>query len=65
MFSKPRLGVSCNTSALEKILKEVFGTEMTMDYDSDKMPKFVCYYIHTIKYMEEHDNNIEVIKGRY
>ena len=39
VFASPRLGMAYNTSALEKLLVELFGTDMTMEHNSDIMPK--------------------------
>lgn len=39
VFASPRFGVAYNTSALNEILKNLFGTEMTMEHDSENMPK--------------------------
>lgn len=39
VFANPRFGMAYNTSALKKLLVDLFGTEMTMEHNSDNMPK--------------------------
>ena len=39
VFASPRFGLSYNTAALEGLLIDIFGTEMTLEYDKKNMPK--------------------------
>ena len=46
VFASPRFGMAYNTSALEELLVDLFGTEMTMEHDSHSMPKYVCLCVY-------------------
>lgn len=39
VFASPRFGLSYNTKALERLLIDIFGTEMTLEHDRENMPK--------------------------
>ena len=41
VFASPRFGLSYNTEALERLLIDIFGTEMTLEHDRENMPKSV------------------------
>ena len=41
VFASPRFGISYNTEALEKLLIDVFGTEMTLEHDRENIPKYI------------------------
>jgi predicted acylesterase/phospholipase RssA len=62
VFASDRFGIACNTSALEKLLVELFGTETTMEHDLESMPKVIitavnkrnkapelCYFSNCLK----------------
>lgn len=41
VFASPRFGISYNTEALERLLIDIFGKEMTLEHDRENMPKSV------------------------